>query len=194
MADAAHNIAAALGCFKELCEKLRSDLEQSLLLKKTGTGSMARIALTEGSFAMLECKTVNRQVWEIVGEIKARSQAANQAIDNSDLKLQNLQYEKNHFLREIRHCRSFSSNEQHIELISVDQFLVVAPASMLSVTREKDAHQFHLNRLMLEEQQRRELCDKRDKLLQMRVALLEENASKRAALEGMAAQVAHLPP
>ena len=191
--EAADSIASELASFQDLCGKLRSDLERSVQLKKSSTGAFARIALSEGSSALLECKTVNRQVWEIVGDIKARSQVANQAIDNADLKLQNLQYEKNHFLREIRHCRSFTSNERHIDLISTDQCMALAPAAMRSVTQEEDAHQFHVNRLTLEEQQRQELCGKRDALLVQRTALLEENASKRAALEGMAAQVATSP-
>ena len=146
---------AELRSFDGLCSKLRSDLNKAFDLKGTGASAApARIQLAEGAFTLLELKTVNRRVWELVGELKARSQAANAAIDTADLKLQNLQYEKNHFLREIRHCRSFKSDERHIELMPVDEFLKHAPAAFAGVSQDADPHQFHLNRLELEQKQR----------------------------------------
>ncbi|KAL1529448.1 hypothetical protein AB1Y20_000395 [Prymnesium parvum] len=182
-----------LHSFHLLCAKLRSDLHEAFRLKKTGNSAApARIQLSDGGFALLELKSVNRRVWELVGELRARSQAANAAIDVADITLQNLQYQKNHFLREIRHCRAFRSDERSIDLLPIEQFAAVAPARLASVSHEDDPHQFHLNRLELEELQRKELCAKRDALLARREALVEENASKRAALEGMAAQVQSL--
>lgn len=176
--------------FHQLCAKLRADLDEALQLKKKeGSAALARIKLSEGAFALLEIKSVNRHAWELVNESKVRCLAANAAIDTADLKLQNLQYQKNHFLREIRHCRLFRSEERQIELIPVTEFLTSAPAELKAVTQEEDAHKFHLNRLELEKLQRQELCLKRDALHAQQQALREEIATKRAALDGMASQV-----
>ena len=92
---------ASLARLNHLCATLRDGLGKSLELKKTSTGAHARTALFEGSPALLELREVNRSVWEQVASLKARSAAANQEVDATDLKLQNLQYEKNYFLREV---------------------------------------------------------------------------------------------
>lgn len=180
---------AELHTFHLLCTKLRSDLNEAAKLKQAGgSAAPARIKLSEGGFALLELKSVNRRVWELVSVLKSRSQAANAAIDDADLKLQNLQYQKNHFQREIRQCRSFTSDERHIDLLPIHEFIAAAPPSLAGVTQEGDPHQFHLNRLELEQMQRQQLCERRDALLARKQALIEDNAAKRAALDGMASQ------
>ena len=40
-------------------------------------------------------------MWEQVATLKGRAATSNQEVDAADLKLQNLQYEKNYFLREV---------------------------------------------------------------------------------------------
>ena len=102
MSEDAAATATELRSFDSLCTKLRTDLGKAYELKKTeGSAAPARIQLSDGAYALLELKSVNRRVWELVGELKTRSQAANAAIDDADLKLQNLQYEKNHLVRQI---------------------------------------------------------------------------------------------
>ena len=54
---------------------------------------------------------VNRSIWEKVAEAKDVCKAKSLDMDVADLRLQNLQYEKNHLVRQIRHCRDFHFDE-----------------------------------------------------------------------------------
>ena len=62
------------------------------------------------------------------------------------LLLQNLQYEKNHFLREIRHCRDFHG-ELAVDLVDKAAFARTAPAELRAADEASDPHQYHVNRL-----------------------------------------------
>ena len=92
----------ALTQLHALCAGLKGDLAKAMEVRKTSpNGSMARMVVADGSYSLLELKEVNRTVWEVTAALKARAAAANQDVDAADLKLQNLQYEKNYFLREV---------------------------------------------------------------------------------------------
>ena len=92
--------------FEALLGKLRADVAEATRVKESSPlPAHAKIVLMEGSLSLLELKEVNRRTQELVAAFKESSQKANQSVDKADLKLQNLQYEKNHFLREIKHCR-----------------------------------------------------------------------------------------
>ena len=94
---------AALEQLTVLCDAMREDLAKATELKKTSpNGALARNVLADGSLSLLELKEVNRTVWELIGLLKMGSHAANMEVDAAGLKLQNLQYEKNYFLREVR--------------------------------------------------------------------------------------------
>ena len=90
---------ASLARLSKLCNSLRENLNKSVELKATSTSAHARTVLSDGSLSLLELREVNRTVWDQIATLKGRSAAANQEVDAADLKLQNLQYEKNYFLR-----------------------------------------------------------------------------------------------
>ena len=59
---------------------------------------------------------MNRAIWEGVAEAKDVCKAKSLDMDVADLRLQNLQYEKNHLVRQIRHCRDFHFDESTVQL------------------------------------------------------------------------------
>ena len=61
---------------------------------------------------------MNRAIWEGVAEAKDVCKAKSLDMDVADLRLQNLQYEKNHLVRQIRHCRDFHFDEATVHLLS----------------------------------------------------------------------------
>jgi len=178
-----------------LTETLRGKLAAAMARKADGAagGSDAAELVAGSGLALLELKQLNRRVWELVGEYKEGTQRANAGVDAAELKLQNLQYEKNHFLREITHLRDFRQDAgPRIELLPESEFAAAAPEELRGTSKAADPHQFHLNRLELERRQRESLCGERDARAAERTAAAERNAEKRAFLEGLQAQLASL--
>jgi len=182
---------AELARLQDLCGTLRARLGEAVLAKTAGgRGGGAAAVLADGALAFIDLKEVNRSVWELVSGFKERTQSANAGVDTAELKLQNLQYEKNHFLREITHLRDFVTDAgPKIELIDEAAFAQQAPPELLRVTKAANAHQFHLNRLELELQQRKALCETRDSRLAERAAVAGRNAEKQVFLDGLQAQL-----
>ena len=197
--DAAAKAEQALGRLHELCEMLRGGLSRAMELKRAagakGDASAAgsekpSAAALAASTALLELKSVNRQVWELVDGFKSRTLAANRAIDEYDLRLNNLQYERNHFLREIKHCRDFGAeSERVVDLIDEAEFDRSAPPELRTATPADDPHQYHLNRLELELRQRRSLCESRAARLSERSAREAANQKKKDFVEGLSSQI-----
>ena len=136
-----------------LCGAVRDYLAKGAASKGSAPDPMAHVALQEGALLLLELKEVNRSVWEAVGRHKEEAKEANQSLDSADLLLQNLQYEKNHFLREIRHCRDFHG-ELAVDLVDKAAFARTAPAELRAADEANDPHQYHVNRLEHELRQR----------------------------------------
>ena len=133
---------------------------------------------------------MNRAIWEGVAEAKDVCKAKSLDMDVADLRLQNLQYEKNHLVRQIRHCRDFHFDESTVTgLVDEATFARTAPAELCV---PEQPHQHQVNRMSHELQQRQALCAQRDALLAEKAALVEANSSKRAVLEGMGAQLSSL--
>jgi THO complex subunit 5 len=76
--------------------------------------------------------------------------------DSNRLKLQNLFYEDEHLKKEINKCFSFKSEDEDIELVSLDEFNADAPESIRAEEILKDDHELRKARLNYELQQRKE--------------------------------------
>jgi len=178
---------------RSLCALVRDVVDEALEVKRaremaTENGDGASMRHT-GSLALLQLKEANRRMWELVANFKDRTSRAHADVDASDLKLQNLQYEKNHFLREIRQCRDFKSADRDIELVGEEDFAIHAPAELRAIAREDDAHQFYLNRLEFELQQRKALCDSKQQRLNKREQLKLQLERHRASADGQPAKL-----
>ena len=113
--------------FEHLCGALRKGLGEAMALKvDSDKGAAAFLALQSSAMGLLELKEVNRGIWEKVSEAKADTQSKSGDMDQADLKLQNLQYEKNYFLREIRLARDYPPDKP-FELLSPEEFQREAP-------------------------------------------------------------------
>lgn len=82
-------------------------------------------------------------------------------VDSNKLQLQNLLYEADHLRKEVQRCYEFKSQDEDIELVSLEEFYERAPEDIArpDVTKE-DEHARRLARLEWELQQRRELSAK----------------------------------
>ena len=172
-----------------LTETLRGKLAAAMARKADGAagGSEAAELVAGSGLALLELKQLNRRVWELVGEYKEGTQRANAGVDAAELKLQTLQYEKTHFLREITHLRDFRQDAgPRIELLPESEFAAAAPEELRGTSKAADPHQFHLNRLELERRQRESLCGERDARAAERTAAAERSAAARGARERLA--------
>lgn len=95
------------------------------------------------------------------------------ALDAASLRLQNLQYERLHLEREIAATETFATIYQQIPLISETEFEAEAPESLRMAIPSKDPHQFMLNRLTYELEERKRLAET-VKTLQDRKAAMEK--------------------
>ena len=149
---------AELARLKTLCDALRGRLSSAIEAKQTSLP--AQPTLVHGGLALIQLKEVHRSLWEVVHAFKEATQRANAGVDAAELKLQNLQYEKNHFLRQITHLRDFHPDAgPKIEMLNEEEFAKQAPPELLAVSKADDPHQYHLNRLELELRQRKALCE-----------------------------------
>lgn len=179
--------------FESLCGALRSGLTEAITLKtESDKGAAAFLALQSSAMGLLELKEVNRSIWEKVAEAKDVCKRVSADMDVADLRLQNLQYEKNHLVRQIRHCRDFHFDEASVQLVDEATFERSASSELRAGDRHAAPHDYQVNRMTHELQQRQALCSQRDRLLAEKAALVETNGSKRAVLEGMGAQLQSL--
>jgi hypothetical protein len=113
-----------------------------------------RDAALRGSLAVLELKARNRDVYEGVDLRRQATADAKQALEKTNLQLQNLQYEKSHYAKEIRTCRDFRSAflDSDVGLVPEEEFLRRAPPELkLAADGAADAgHTRMLNRLAFE--------------------------------------------
>lgn len=80
--------------------------------------------------------------------MKAETERAKTPVDFTTLQLNNLMYEKSHYVKAIKACKDFKSKYPDIELVSEDEFSRDAPEDINNSTRSKDsAHNLMLQRL-----------------------------------------------
>jgi hypothetical protein len=118
----------------------------------TGTDT-ARAAAVHGSLAVLGLKAHNRDVYERLEARRQGTSGAKQALEKTNLQLQNLQYEKCHYEQEIQTCRDFRSavSDSDVGLVPEEEFLRRAPPELNPADgAPADAHARMLNRLAFE--------------------------------------------
>ena len=109
-----------------------------------------RSAALRGSLAVLGLKAHNREAYEGLEAQRQSTAAAKQALEKTNLQLQNLQYEKCHYAKEIQTCLDFRSavSDADVGLIPEDEFLRCAPPEFNPAGGSAtDAHARMLNRL-----------------------------------------------
>ena len=83
--------------------------------------------------------------------MKAETERAKAPVDFTTLQLNNLMYEKSHYVKAIKACKDFKSKYSDSELVSEDEFFRDAPEDIRNSIRSKDsAHNLMLQRLHFE--------------------------------------------
>jgi hypothetical protein len=67
--------------------------------------------------------------------VKGETEAAKAPVDSTTLRLHNLLYEKNHYVKAIRSCLDFQTRHPGIQLVPEEEFRRAAPRRPTSATR-----------------------------------------------------------
>ena len=100
MTDTTHVNFPALTSHERYIQRIRE-------LASTGTPD-PDVLLTEGGALFAQLKAINRATNVATRDHKQRTAEARQAMDHTNLGLQNLMYERRHFEKEIEKCRQFA--------------------------------------------------------------------------------------
>lgn len=176
--------------FLDTCSRLKKVFGEIAALKQQ-TGERTQQEITEkrieGSFLFATLKKLNRLD-------KVRLRAGRDAlhkeklsVDSNKLQLQNLLYEADHLRREVQHCLQFKSQDEEIDLISVDEFYAQAPEAISRPKKtESDEHARRLARLEWELQQRKQLSAMCTELQTAKEKVAKEIESKTSRLDSLA--------
>jgi THO complex subunit 5 len=111
MADA-DLVSGPLERYKSVSELIRKALTDALELKKKGAdAAKIKEATTRISLLFLELKSANRSTFLATETTKQSVQDKKKEMAAHHLRLQNLLYEKNYLLREIKRCKDFTTTE-----------------------------------------------------------------------------------
>ncbi|KAI5077768.1 hypothetical protein GOP47_0007592 [Adiantum capillus-veneris] len=173
-------LAETRGSIEEILAKI-------LFIKKEGRNrSDLRELFTQASVAFLNLRQINRVILQDEDHVKQETEAAKLPVDYTTLQLNNLLYEKNHYLKAISACKDFKSKYPYIELVPAEDFYRDAPAEFHNdpILRE-DPHKEMLERLNFELYQRKELCKQQELLEARKKMLLESIATRRKFLSSL---------
>jgi len=136
-----------------------------------------------------QLKSINRAATTETKTSKQRTTDARNAMDQAQLGLQNLMYERRHLEREIEKCQQFASIYQDIPLYTIEEFTTLAPEEARSEEVMNNEHQLMLNRLSFELSERQRLDERRKALLQDREQLLKQSKDYQVLIDGLGQQL-----
>lgn len=106
-------------------------------------------------------------------------------VDSNRLKLQNLIYEADHLKKEINKCISFKSEDEGIELVSVEEFVKIAEIEGSKSDLLEDKHALRMARLEFELQQRKEYARQCQELEKSKEEIAQKIVSVRENLDSL---------
>ncbi|MCO5580345.1 hypothetical protein L7F22_034211 [Adiantum nelumboides] len=127
-------------------------LAKVLFIKKEGRNrAELRELFTQASVAFLNLRQINRVILQDEDRVKQETEAAKLPVDYTTLQLNNLLYEKNHYLKAISACKDFKSRYPDIELVPAEEFYRDAPTELKKdPPLREDPHKEMLERLNFE--------------------------------------------
>ena len=162
---------------------LREALQQGTQLAgETGNSRGLASVIKEGSNALLVLRAAHRDCCDETEKLKEVTATAKSTLDETNLQLQNLTYERTHYSNEIYACENFPSkySQQQMELVSEEQFLQAASSTF---TQNQDPHERMKQRILWETHERQEALQRLEALKTCKNALEANLASKRRQLE-----------
>eukprot|EP00899_Mesostigma_viride_P004832 jgi/Mesvir1/1434/Mv14429-RA.1 len=172
-----------------ICNEIRKNASQ-LVASREAQGSQSEKTVQEGTLLLLGLKDLNREAYTLVDDVKTETNNSKQALDQTNLQLQNKLYEKHHYMKEIQACQSFRTAYQDIDLAPVEEFARDAPEELKGASLASgDPHKLMLARLTYELQQRKSLCARLAELKARRAALVDGIGAKRRFHEALPGQL-----
>ncbi|KAK3259476.1 hypothetical protein CYMTET_31528 [Cymbomonas tetramitiformis] len=177
------------------CEKLRATVQELAALKSKGDKAL-QSKVMEGAMLMVDFKQLNHELYLGLEELKNKTQTTKKELDHNNLQLQNLLYQKSHYMKEIKSCKEFKSKftDEEIDKLPLEDFVKLAPPEQRQGANgeDLDEHSLELARLAFELQQRKDLCLKLQELQSRKKALSETVSLKRKTLDGLGEQLGAL--
>ncbi|OQR92509.1 hypothetical protein THRCLA_08686, partial [Thraustotheca clavata] len=168
---------SAVNGLSAACSNLRSCL--SALLQANDTEVSKRVP--QALLLLQKIKGSTRDTFLEAEGWRKRVADQKDLVEAHHLKLQNLMYEKDHLLREIKRCRGFEMKEMD----KID-----FPEGQLPVTVDPDMHAEHLLRLATEKEAREEMYEQQQQLNTQISEIDEATLEKRAFMESLPAEIA----
>ncbi|CAO3592009.1 unnamed protein product [Absidia cylindrospora] len=126
-------------------------------------------------------KNLHSQAYGSTRDSKQSTTDAKDGMDQKQVGLQNVMYEKRHIVEEIVKCREFRSVYQHVDLVPLDDFL--ARASDQYLQDKENQHTLMINRLRFEQDERTSYKEEEERLQSERQALIKENRKVQEKLD-----------
>eukprot|EP00466_Bigelowiella_natans_P003666 jgi/Bigna1/147036/aug1.127_g21744 len=195
MAAAAPKERDSIPAFQQLIQKLKrkADDMHALSSKTWGMASDRTSKIqrkeTEAMMYFLELKQLNRTLTLLTEKVKHSTQDKNRALDDLNLFLQSLAYERTHLRKLIASCRAFRFKAP-TNLLSMDEFLLQDPEA--ASRYEKKSHEMELALLRAELGKRKQLLGELKQLGEENQAIRKENTAKRRFLDGLGQQIREL--
>jgi THO complex subunit 5 len=175
-------VSQPLDRFKSVSELIRNALGEALELKKQGADeSKLKESKTRISLLFLELKSANRSTFLATESTKQSVQDKKKEMAAHHLRLQNLLYEKNYLLREIKRCKDFTT----IEMDKID----LMADSEVEMDSAPDEYHKQLVRLEHELAERKRLKDQLHDLKAEIKTTESETADKTRFLNGLPDQL-----
>ncbi|KAI8341818.1 Fms-interacting protein-domain-containing protein [Chlamydoabsidia padenii] len=172
-----HSIAMAT-------EELQTLMAEHLRMKMEGTLDDDILESEQGQTlldAIDKIKDLHSQAYGSTRDSKQQTAEAKDNMDDKQVGLQNVMYEKRHIVEEIVKCREFRSVYQHVDLISLDDFLARAPEHYLQ--DKENQHTLMINRLRFEQDERTNYKVEEGRLQLERQGLIKENRKVQEKLD-----------
>ncbi|GAB0099490.1 THO complex subunit 5 [Sergentomyia squamirostris] len=175
--------------FHQTCEDLKKLFADVYNLKKDPEKNKQEIVekRVDGSMMVVLLKKLNRLDKLRIRTGRDSLHREKLTVDSNRLQLQNLLYEADHLKREVQRCYQFKSQDEDIDLVSVEEFYETAPTEISRPDKTKtDEHARRLARLEWELQQRKELTALYKSLQAEKELIIEDIGSKSERLSCLA--------
>ena len=123
--------------------------------------------LQECQMKIISLKMLTRRVLFMMEEKKLQVIEKKKLADAAHLRLQNLLYEKNLLMSEIKACDNFKTPEfDKIDLVTKEVFGKEAPKELRAAKESVNPNEFLMNRLAYELMERKKLTEKYDEMME----------------------------
>lgn len=175
--------------FSNVCNQMKHIVTNIERIKTSDTSAKNPDVLrrrVEASLLTSEMKRLNRYAQLRGRKAKDDTNEVKSKVDGLHLRLQNLYYEVIHMKKEIEQCVNFTSRDEEIDLLPVDQFYQNAPAevSKPDATRT-DSHQQMLARLDWELKERQRLSSEKEEVVAKKSTIEVDIQKKRDELTSL---------